>query len=107
MPHHAPQPAPAESGTPDYGTLANMVQELLASEEVRAMPQDQQGRFIVDRWVGHMVALHGQDALKGSVSNPATPFEVLDQVAAAANVSNEAQWNKKLMGLTQSGGLRI
>ncbi len=87
---------PAEVG------LAATVGDLLRSEEVSKLSEEDQGAFIVDRFIGHMAALGKVEGSDGQGKD--TP-QLLEEISKIGRSSGDA-WDKNLMQLTKSEGLR-
>jgi hypothetical protein len=87
---------PAEVG------LAATVGDLLRSEEVHKLPEADQGAFVVDRFIGHMAALGKVEGSDGQGKD--TP-QLLKEIGIIGRSSGDA-WDKNLMKLTKSEGLR-
>jgi hypothetical protein len=92
--------SPAETG------LYDSVQRLLQSEEIKALPSEQQGPAIVDSFIGELVA---QDGVVGSDGQRKSATEILGKIdkSTAAAYKDSASWNVSLSELSRTDGLRL
>ena len=96
----------AEQSASEPTNLESAVTDLLNNPELHTMSPEDQGKFIVDRFIGAAVAAHQ----RGEFAQASTPFQapadVLRAISGEASISadNRIQLNDRYV--TRTGGLR-
>lgn len=82
----------------DFGVL---VQDTLSSAELASLPADQQGRVVVDRFIGATVRQGDIVSSNGTKLSPSHVLKMID--SASNNAAGHEDWQR---GVTRANGLR-
>lgn len=86
------------------GPTAESTRQLLEDETVRQLPPNNQGSYIVDRFVGNVAAAWS----RGKLSSDQTAVEVLHGVASAVSNSPDlASWKQNIGTVVRADGIRV
>lgn len=99
-------PAPANLvASPAEFSWADEVRGLLSDERLHQFSPEEQGKAIVDRFVGELVARNGVTSSRGEQRGPYQILEDMDY-AATRTSQNKGSWEENINLFTRTDGLR-
>ncbi len=106
--HTAAAAAAEHRGNPSNGELSDIARELLGSGEVMALPPDQQGKFILDRWLGALTKMSENSPFyRDKEDRPLTPAQTVARIQRAINGKRtHAEVVTGIEATTRTAGLR-